>query len=125
MKINVTPSDNIFSELGNNTYDYKDLLSELIDNSISARIQYENLYVKITVHVDAEMRPKKFVIKDNASGIPIEKLGLAITPAGIQTNGSLNEHGLGMKQAVAALGKLESLITKTQDRERDIVKSGV
>lgn len=35
----VKPSDNIFQELGNNTYDYKDLLSELIDNSVAARIQ--------------------------------------------------------------------------------------
>jgi len=117
MKITVTPSNNIFSELGNNTYDYKDLLSELIDNSIAARNPHELLQVIITAHVDAEMRPKKFVIQDNASGIPVDKLGLAITPAGLQTNGSLNEHGLGMKQAVAALGKLESLVTKTQDRD--------
>ena len=36
-KITVKPSDNIFYELGNNTYDFKDLLSELIDNSIAAR----------------------------------------------------------------------------------------
>lgn len=120
MKILVTPSDNIFSELGNNTYDYKDLLSELIDNCIAARIPNELLHVKISVFVDAEMRPKKFVIQDDASGIPIDKLGNAITPAGIQTNGSLNEHGLGMKQAVAALGKLESLITKTSDRTQAI-----
>jgi hypothetical protein len=45
------------------------------------------------------------------------ELGRAITPAGIQTVGSLNEHGLGMKQAIAAIGKLESLVTKTIDRE--------
>lgn len=117
MKIIVNPSNNIFSELGNNTYDYKDLLSELIDNSIAARTPNELLKIKITVYVDAELRAKKFVIQDNASGIPEEKLGLAITPAGIQTNASLNEHGLGMKQAVAALGVLESLVTKTNDRE--------
>lgn len=117
MKITVTASNNIFAELGNNTYDYKDLLSELIDNSIAARIPNEPLHVNIAVHVDAEMRPKKFVIQDDASGIPADKIGLAIAPAGIQTNGSLNEHRLGMKQAVAALGKLESLVTKTLDRE--------
>lgn len=120
MKITVTPSDNIFAELGNNTYDYKDLLSELIDNSIAARVQHGQLEVKITVLVDEEMRPNKFTIADNASGIPVDKIGLAITPAGLQTNGSLNEHGLGMKQAVAAIGKLESLITKTQGQQLGI-----
>ena len=35
--VKVDPSDNIFDELGKNTYDYKDLLSELIDNSLAAR----------------------------------------------------------------------------------------
>jgi len=33
----VDPSDNIFKELGKNTYDLKDLISELIDNSVAAR----------------------------------------------------------------------------------------
>jgi hypothetical protein len=116
MKIVVSPSNNLFSELGNNTYDYKDLLSELIDNSVAARIPGKLLSVRVEVYVDKDQRPQKFVIWDDASGIPEEKLGNAITPAGIQTTGSLNEHGLGMKQAVAAIGKLEFLTTKTADR---------
>jgi hypothetical protein len=116
MKINVLPSDNIFHELGHNTYDYKDLLSELIDNSLAAR-EGRPVRVSVDVFVDKDQRPHRFVISDDASGIPIEKLGSAITPAGLKTDGSLNEHGLGMKQAVAALGRLESLITKTADRE--------
>ena len=36
-RVFVSPSDNIFQELGNNTYDFKDLISELVDNSIAAR----------------------------------------------------------------------------------------
>lgn len=110
----VYPSDNIFTELGRNTYDYKDLLSELIDNSIAARRADRILEVEITIWVDSENRAKDFLISDNASGIPENKFGLAITPAGARGNNSLNEHGLGMKQAVSALGTLKYLATKTE-----------
>ena len=121
MKITVHPSDNIFAELGHNTYDYKDLLSELIDNSIAARIQGELLRVRIEIEVDKDLRPLRFIIWDDASGIPRERLGPAIAPAGLQTQGSLNEHGLGMKQAVAALGRLKSLVTKTADQDSAVL----
>lgn len=75
MIINVQPSNNIFNELGNNIYDYKDLLSELIDNSIAARVSNELLSVKIDVEVDRNMTPMKFVISDDASGIAEGNLG--------------------------------------------------
>ena len=102
------------------TYDFKDLLSELIDNSLAARLSGEVLHVKISILVDKEQTPKKFIIEDDAAGIPSERIGLAISPAGIQTTGSLNEHGLGMKQAVASLGKLEALVTKTASQQKAI-----
>jgi hypothetical protein len=114
----VSPSDNLFKELGKNTYDYKDLISELIDNSIAARRNDRMLEVTIDLYVDTTNRPTEFVIRDNACGISQEKLGIAITPAGIQLPESLNEHGLGMKQAIAALGKLKYLATKTQDEDK-------
>ena len=117
-KTTVAPSDNIFNELGKNTYDYKDLISELIDNSIAARRNDRVLKVAIDLYVDTNNKPTEFIVKDNACGIPPEKLGIAITPAGIQLPESLNEHGLGMKQAVAALGKLKYLATKTQNEDK-------
>lgn len=114
-KINIEPSNNIFNELGNNTLDYIGLLSELIGNCIAARDVDHQLQIMIRIFVDENRKATKFVISDNASGIHIDKLPNAITPAGIQTENSLNEHGLGMKQAIAAIGKLESLVTKTLD----------
>lgn len=108
----VNASDNIFSELGNNTYNFKDLISELIDNCIAAGEKTLQLNVEIKIYVDDQNNPTDFVITDNASGIPHDLLGIAISPAGVQTKNSLNEHGLGMKQAVAALGKLKYLATK-------------
>lgn len=116
--VKVDPSDNIFAELGKNTYDYKDLLSELIDNSLAARGNVKPVRVVIDVYTDSNGRPVEFVVRDNAQGIPSDKLGAAITPAGIRSTNSLNEHGLGMKQAVSALGDLKYLATKTRDESK-------
>ena len=118
LKTRVLASDNIFTELGKNTYDYKDLMSELIDNAIAARRSDRILKITIDLYVDANEKPTEFVIKDNASGIAVDTLGPAITPAGVQRSDSLNEHGLGMKQAVAALGKLKYLATKTEKEDK-------
>jgi len=114
----VEASDKIFIELGKNTYDYKDLVSELIDNAIAARGRDRLLEVSIQIHVDDTNKPVLFVIRDNADGISKKRLGSAITPAGVQSENSLNEHGLGMKQAVAALGDLKYLATKTKGEKR-------
>jgi hypothetical protein len=113
----VEPSNRLFEELGNNTYDFRDLLSELIDNSIAARYSDRLLHVVIKIIVDKDNNPRKFIIRDDAKGIPDDELGIAISPAAKKTENSLNEHGLGMKQAVASLGKLESLVTKTDSDE--------
>ena len=111
--ITVHPSDRLFSELGNNNYDFKDLLSELIDNSLAAQLSNQTVEVVITHRYSSDDPSQdRLVIQDNASGIPHSKLGEAISPAAIQTQGSLNEHGLGMKQAIAGLGKLEYLTSK-------------
>jgi hypothetical protein len=114
----VNPSDNIFTELGRNTYTYLDLLSELIDNSLAAKSADSILNVSIDLFVDGNGKGVRFVIQDDAVGISADSLGLAITPAGQQAKDSLNEHGLGMKQAVSALGKLEYLATKTESDQR-------
>jgi len=112
-KVCVQASDRIFEELGDNTYDFKDLISELIDNSIAARRLDRKLNVSVEVSVDQNNIAQTILVKDDALGIPHDRLGLAISPAGIQTPNSLNEHGLGMKQAIAGLGKLGYLATKT------------
>jgi len=114
----VVPSDNIFKELGKNTYDLKDLISELIDNSVAAKQNDVLLKVDIKLYVDEDNNPTKFIIKDNAKGISPTDFGVAICPAGIVGGNSLNEHGLGMKQAVAALGELSYLATKTKGEEQ-------
>lgn len=115
VKTTVEPSNNIFKELGNNTYDYKDLLSELIDNSVAQRVQGSQLNVLIEIFLDQDRTPIEFIIQDNAKGIKREDFGICITPAGKLTKNGLNEHGLGMKQAVSAIGELNYLASKTKD----------
>ena len=115
--INVKAFDNIFVELGNTTYNYQDLLSEFIDNALAARNGDEFLTVKIRIGMSKNSRPEWLTISDDASGIPPDRLGRAIAPAGTQSSGSLNEHGLGMKQAVAGLGELRYLATRVAGEE--------
>ena len=119
--IQVQPSDQIFVELGNNTYDFKDLVSELIDNAIAARRPDRMLTLSLDLAIDADGKPVSLRVTDNASGIPLNSLNDAISPAAIQTKGSLNEHGLGMKQAIAGLGRLDYIATKVADSPRALV----
>lgn len=113
-KTEVPPSDKIFDELGKNTYDYKDVVSELIDNAVAARRPNQPIEVIVSLFLDAKGIPIRFQIWDNGIGIAEDRLGLAISPAALQSSNSLNEHGIGMKQAIASLGRLEYLATKTE-----------
>ncbi len=72
----VLPSDNIFHELGNNTYDLRDLISELVDNAIAARNPDLRLKVTIEFWVDSKAKCRTIIVRDNALGIPQDMLGL-------------------------------------------------
>lgn len=119
--VEVIPDDRLFEELGKNNYDFHDLLSELIDNSIAAKNERLPVQVDIFFHMGEDGKPKRFVIKDNAKGIAAKDLGVALSPAAKRTHGSLNEHGLGMKQAIASLGKLDYLATKVRGEKNSRV----
>jgi len=110
MHIQVNPSNRLFNELGNTDYTTEECLAEFIDNSLSAR----NGTVTVDIVFDEDQIAKTITITDNASGIPLNTLGDAISPAMRKEKNSLNEHGLGLKQAVAHLGTLESIITRTE-----------
>lgn len=114
----VEPSNHLFTELGNNTYDFKDLLSELIDNSVAARVEGQLLHVTLTLGMSASNPSSNWLtIEDDGCGIPAHTLGAAISPAAILSSNSLNEHGLGMKQAIAGLGQLRYLATRTEPED--------
>lgn len=116
-KIKVNPSDAIFKELGNNNYDFIELLSELVDNSIAAKIDDELLKIEVEIGIANKSSEAYLLIRDNGHGIEKINLGKAISPAGFSGGKTLNEHGLGMKQAVASLGTLKYLMTRSRDEE--------
>jgi len=116
-QITVEPSNAIFKELGNNNYDFIELISELIDNSIAAKVDGTPLNIKIEIGLSSNQKETYLIIKDDGCGIKKENLGKAITPAGFSGGKTLNEHGLGMKQAVASLGSLSYLLTKAIDEK--------
>ena len=117
-EIEVKPSNNIFNELGNNNYNFIELISELIDNSLSANNKGKQLEIKIDIGISTNEKQSYLIIKDNGKGIRTADLGKAISPAGFSGGSSLNEHGLGMKQAIASLGKLKYLITKSFEEDK-------
>lgn len=119
--IQVKPSDNIFQELGHNTYDYLDAISELIDNAVAQRVEGELLQIEIEIGVSRSPGKEYFIIRDNAGGISWDKLPECLSPAAIIGKESLNEHGMGMKQAVPCIGSLRYLATKTRDMEKATV----
>ncbi len=111
----VEPTNNIFRELGNNTYNYLDLLSELIDDSIAARIPNEKLLIEVELVMSEDNKKEQvLIVRDNAKGIAFDEIASAISPAWNSGGKTLNEHGMGMKQAIAGLGELSYLATKTE-----------
>jgi hypothetical protein len=118
----VVASNKIFKELGNNNYNYLDLISELIDNSIGGRIKDTKVNVQIHIGISSKDRSKSFfLIRDDGGGISRSELPIAISPAAKSGGNSLNEHGLGMKQSIAAIGTLKYLATKTIDDNDAII----
>ena len=82
-EIYIEPSNNLFKELGNNTYDFKDLVSEFIDNSIAASDKDKTIDIYIEIGLSKEKEETSyFLIRDNAKGIPENKLGVALSPGG-------------------------------------------
>ena len=119
--IKVEPNNNVFKEIGKNNYSEVELLGELIDNSIGGRTDEQMngediLEVELDIIVYEGSKPK-FRIRDNGTGISFKELGVAIAPAGTSGGKDINEHGFGMKQAVAALGDLECLKTSVMNED--------
>ena len=114
--IYVQANDGIYRKLGNNNYNFLQMLCELIDNALAARLN-PCLNVRINLFFAVDETGKQQLVRleivDDASGIPFDQIADAVSPGANDTVDGVNEHGMGMKQAVAGLGELEYLITKT------------
>lgn len=111
MKINIQPSNNIFQELINQSMDLESAVAELCDNSLSSRMMgIINVDIGIKGNWNGSnngsliKEESLFYIRDDGDGIDnIEKFISPGASANIKST-SLNRHGFGAKNALAALG---------------------
>lgn len=121
--MDTTPdAEEFYAGLGNNFDHFFDLMAEFIDNSISNiethKDELDHVQVHITIdEVEGELVQVK--IEDTGSGIPPSKMEKAFTVGGDTGEESArNEHGFGMKHAIAAANKMNNnwcVATKTKD----------
>lgn len=104
-------SAEVYDAIACNSLDFFGALSELIDNSISAKRKNVPLQITVSFFLNLSNDTYRLEIEDNGIGISPERLPLAIGLANPGEN-SLNEYGLGLKNSLPRLGKLALLETK-------------
>jgi hypothetical protein len=118
----------IIEELGTNNLQFISVLSELIDN-VAAELYYcKTATVGITIggvwvtngkQKCLDLSQSFIEIEDDATGISFQDLSNAFSLAKKTKEHEeikgLHEHGLGLKTAIASLGTLEYLVTKSED----------
>jgi len=96
--INIEPDKSLMKKLGAKNYRIAEAISELVDNSIDAKIQDKIL--NINIQIDS----KKIVITDDAEGMDKQDLECALTIAKSTKKKKLGLFGMGLKQSVMHLG---------------------
>ena len=105
----ITPHRSIMTKIGETNYTLQEALSELIDNSIDARIDDEVLKIELTVNNDVVS------IKDNGIGMTKQAIVNSLKLGYSEKVGSLGEFGLGMKSSINCLGNNFTIETTNKD----------
>jgi len=113
--IDISPHRSIMTKISQTGYSIQEALSELIDNSIDARLPEQKLVVTI------DISPDMIVISDNASGMTEEEAVKSIRLGFSDKVGKLGEFGLGMKTSTSFLGKSFTLITTPKGANEEYV----
>ena len=110
-KVDITPDKSLLKKLGLVGYRTEQAVSELIDNSIDARLDNTE---NINVHLNFNLGT--IIVEDNGTGMDLDGLRNALTIA-YETKGDekLGRFGLGLKSACSSLGKAFTLSTATRD----------
>ncbi len=114
-KIDITPDKSLIKKLGLTGYRTEQAISELVDNSIDARIPGRS--EKIDVRLDFDKGT--ITITDNGSGMDLPELKNALTIAKEtkKEGEKLGHFGLGMKSACSNLGKYFRISTTKKDSD--------
>lgn len=113
--IDVTPHLSLMLKVGQTGYSLQEALSELIDNSIDARIEGKLLNVDITLKKDS------IVITDNGFGMNEDAAQKAIRLGFSSKKSQLGEFGMGMKTASNFLAKRFTMITTQKGLKEEYV----
>lgn len=115
--IDLVPFDKAYDEVGRNNYDFIDMVSELVDNSIAAKLDDETVTIQVIIKLE-NGKLSNLTVKDDASGIESNMLSEVLSLGYMNPKKGLNEHGMGLKQVIPALGSLDYLSTKTVSMEK-------
>lgn len=112
-RIDITPDRSLMPKLGRAGYSTGEAISELVDNSVDARIPGEFLTVKIIIN-------KNYIeISDDGSGMDEKTAANSLRLAHSTKKNQLGEYGLGLKTACQSLGEKFSITTKKLGSEEE------
>lgn len=89
-------------------YGFNTAIYELIDNSFAANANN----VVVTIQTNSDNDVVAIVVEDDGKGLGSSEVGQAFAP-GTKKGDGINEHGVGMKAAIAHFGELDECWSKT------------
>lgn len=113
--IEITPHRSIMTKIAQTGYSVQESISELIDNSIDARLDEEKVTVEIVFTKD------KISVKDNGKGMDKGQAQHCIRLGYSSKKNKLGEFGLGLKTSTSFLGEEFTLTTKQKDSNEEYV----
>lgn len=113
--IDITPHKSLMFKIGQTGYSLQEAISELIDNSIDAKISRKKLII------DIKISPDSIKIIDNGTGMSEKDAANAIRLGFSKKKKQLGEFGLGLKTASTFLGKHFTLVTSPKGKKNEYV----
>lgn len=98
-RVDVQPDKSLMPKLGLGGYSIPQALAELVDNAIDARVEGQQLHVRVQIDESS------ISVQDDGTGMDAETLKNALRLAYSEKEGKLGEFGLGLKTACTSLGK--------------------
>ena len=98
-QVDITPDKSLMPKMAQTGYSFVQAISELVDNSIDARLEGEPLQVKV------ELKKDSIQVMDNGTGMTEGEAARCLKLAHSTKKGKLGEFGLGLKTACLSLGR--------------------
>ena len=113
--IDITPHRSIMCKISQTGYSVQEAISELIDNSIDARLEDEKIVIEV------EIDKKHILISDTGKGMNKNAAKDSIRLGYSSKKEKLGEFGLGLKTATSFLGEEFILKTKQKDLNEEYI----